>query len=92
MPERLRAGILNGSERDQLILLTEQTARLAQVMEKVETRMDSMQNGSVVTLLTGHGVMESRLDRLERVVYGVCAAVALEVLALAFALFSQIRP
>jgi hypothetical protein len=68
-------GLLNGNERDQIILLTEQTTKLAEVVGKLEARVESIKDVQIVGLMTDNGITKNRLDRIEKLFYGMVAAV-----------------
>lgn len=82
-------GLLNGTERDQLIILMEQTTKLVQVVEKHESRFEAMKDGPIASLTTDNAISKNRLDRIEKILYGVVLAVLVQAVNVVAGLIGQ---
>lgn len=82
-------GLLNGSERDQLIILMEQTTKLVQVVEKHESRFEAIKDGPISALTTDNAISKNRLDRIEKILYGVVLAVLVQAVNVVAGLIQQ---
>lgn len=68
-------------------LLIRQSVLLEAVVKKVDTievKIDNINDEQIRTLDKGQGILAEKVGRLEKIIYGFCAIVVAQALAIAF--------
>lgn len=78
--------VFGTSDRDQLVKLTAIMQRLVDVTGGLTEELGSLKDTRIVELVSSDGILKEKVGRLEKVVYGLVAAVGLEFFALIFTL------